>query len=109
MNAVSTLGKPPCPDPLVFTPPESSSAHAELLSACERLAKVWDERARRESELCNSLRQALAASSTVDEALRAYSENAAQRMHLALEDAQRIFEEHRTITARFAAPHGARS
>jgi hypothetical protein len=106
MNAASTLGSTPCPDPLVFTSPDSSSAHAELLSICERLAKVWDERAERERELCASLRRALAGTSNVEDALRAYSENAAQRMRLALEDAQRIFEEHRTMTERFAQPHG---
>ena len=105
MNAVSTpLGGTSCPDPLVFPSPDLSSAHAELLSVCERLAKVWGERAQRESELCANLRRALAGTSTVEEALRAYSENAAQRMRLALEDAQRIFEEHRTIMERFASP-----
>lgn len=106
MNAVSTLGSTQCPDPLVFTSPEAASAHGELLAICERLATIWDRRARSELELWKTLRLELAETSTVEEALRAYAENAAQRMRMALENAQRIFEEHQEIAARFSRPHG---
>jgi hypothetical protein len=96
----------PVADPLVFTAPENESANAEFLSTCERFAKVWNERAQSEGEVRDDLRRALAGTGSLEEALRAYGENAAQRMRMALEDAQRIFEEHQTIAARFSRPSG---
>ena len=101
MNAVSTTA---CPDPVVFEPSEASSARAELVSICERLARVWSERVHSEGEQWDKLKLELAATPDVGQALRAYSEHAAQRMRMALEDAERIFEEHRTIVARFSQP-----
>lgn len=100
-----TPGSTPCSaDPLVFESTRSSPEHAELLSICERLAHVWRERVQSESDLWNSLKQELAGTSSVAEALQAYSGNAAQRMRVALENAQRIFEENQTIVARFTRP-----
>jgi hypothetical protein len=106
MNAVSTPGSTACPDPVVFESPQTSSAHAELVSICERLARVWSQRVDSEGEQWDKLKLELAAAPRVEQALRAYSEHAAQRMRMALEDAQRIFEEHRTIVARFSQPPG---
>ncbi len=102
MNAVST----PCPDPLVLSSPDASATRAELVSICERLARVWSERVHSEGEQWDKLKLELAAAPDVGRALCAYSEHAAQRMRMALEDAQRIFEEHRTIVARFSQPPG---
>jgi hypothetical protein len=106
MNAIPMCehAPPHSTDPLVFASPSSSSAHAELLSICERLATIWSERARSEDEVWTSLKLELAETSSLEEALRAYSENAAQRGRKVLEEAQRIFEEHRQIVARFSRP-----
>lgn len=102
MNAVFAHGSVSCPDPLVFTSPEPSCARSELLSICERLAEVWGERAQSELELWRNFKRELAETSNVEQALRAYSENAARRMHMALENAQRIFEEHQAIASQFS-------
>lgn len=103
MKAASALGDiPRTPDPVVFLSPENASAHAELLSICERLARVWGERAQSESELWKNLKLELRGASSLADALQIYSENAAQRLRIALENAQRVFEEHRTMTARFS-------
>jgi hypothetical protein len=104
VNTVSTLGSPQCPDPLVSTSTEAASAHGELLSICERLAAIWSERARSELELWKALKQKLGETSTIEEALGTYSESTAQRMCMALENAQRIFEEQQEIVARFSRP-----
>ena len=105
MNAISPPGCALRPaDPLVFPSSGNASKHAELLSICERLASVWGERARRESELWSDLRLELGKTSSLTEALQAYSENAAMRMRMALENAQRAFEEQQQITARFSCP-----
>jgi hypothetical protein len=86
--------------------PEDSAAHAELLSDCARLIRIWGERAGNERELWNNLELRLTGTSNAEEALRAYSETAARRLRMALEDAQRIFEEHQAIMARFSRPPG---
>ena len=105
MNAVSTLGRTLRPaDVLVLSSSEDSSAHAELLSICERLANVWGERARSESELWRDLELELGGTSSLTEALHAYSDNAARRLRIALENVQRIFEEQQMTTARFSRP-----
>jgi len=107
MNTIAPLERAPCSaDPLVFSSPGNSSAHAELLSICERLAGVWGERARSESELWEKLKLELAGTSNITEALHAYSENAAQRARITLENAQRIFDEHRQMAARFSRAQG---
>ncbi len=106
MNARSTPGSTACPDPLVFTAPETSSARTELLSICERLAKVWSDRVQTEGKLWDNLKLELAATANAEDAVRAYSKHAAQRMRLALEDAQRIFEEHQAVTARLSRLQG---
>jgi hypothetical protein len=106
MNAAAPRGQAaPCSaDTLVFSSPGGSPARAELLSICERLEVIWDGRSHSELELWKTLRRELAETSTVEEALRIYSESAAQRMRMALENAQRIFEEHQEIVARFSRP-----
>jgi hypothetical protein len=105
ISTIATLERAPCPaDPLVFSSPANSSAHAELLSICERLAGVWDERARSESELWEKLKLELSGTSNITEALHAFSENAAQRVRITLENAQRIFDEQQQMAARFSRP-----
>lgn len=107
MNAVSSLDRTSCTaDPLVFAAPEDSAAHTELLSDCARLIRIWGDRAGNERELWNNLELRLTGTSNAEEALRAYSETAARRLRMALEDAQRIFEEHQAIMARFSRPPG---
>lgn len=107
MNAVSTHGSASCPDPLVFTSPEPSCARSELLTICERLAEVWSERAQSELKLWKNFELELGETSNVEQALQAYSENAARRMQMALENAQRIFEEHQAIASRFSCGQDA--
>lgn len=103
MNAPSVVERTPCSAaPLVFEASPSPPEHAELLSICERLAHVWSGRTRSECELWNDLNRELAGTSSVAEALQAFSENAAKRIRVALENAQRIFEENQTMAARFS-------
>lgn len=104
MNMTSTLRSTARRASAAYPSPDNSSGRAELLSNCERLAKIWTERLRTESELWSSLKLELAGTSDVAEALHVYSENVAQRMRIALENAQRIFEEQQEITARFSCP-----
>jgi hypothetical protein len=105
MNAVSTPERAAHDAGLlVLTAAGHPSAHSEFLSICERLAAVWAERARSESELWCRLKLELAGTADVAEALRVYSEIAGQRLRMALENAQRIFEEEQTMVARFSHP-----
>ena len=103
MNAVSTLKRnPSTADPLTFAPSEGSCAHSEFLSVCARLANVWAQRAQSETELWHRLNLELAGTSSLAEALQIYSDNAGQRLHIALENAKRIYEEQQAIAARFS-------
>jgi hypothetical protein len=89
-------------DPLVFSQEQDESTHAEILSVCERLAKIWKQRALIESDLWLRLKQDLANTSNASEALGVYSENVSARMRLTLENAERLFDEQLRIAQRFA-------
>ena len=104
MNVTSTLECTAQRASVAGPSPEDSSGHAELLSIWERLAKIWTERLRTESELWNSFKMELARASDVTEALQAHSESSGQRIRLSLENARRIFEEQQDIAARLSRP-----
>jgi hypothetical protein len=50
-------------DPVVFAPMHDRSAHAELLSVCERLAQIWTQRGQLEADLLIRLKSDLARTS----------------------------------------------
>lgn len=79
------------------------SSHAEFVTACERVAHIWKERAEGEAALWTDFKAALAGTRDFDEALQAYTEFACQRMHMATDDMRRLFEEYQDITGRFPA------
>ena len=77
------------------------SSHAEFLTACERVAHIWKERAQCEAALWSDFRSAMATTRDFEEALQAYAHFSAQRMQMATDDMRRLFEEYQDITGRF--------
>ena len=65
----------------------------EMMAAYEEASRSWIERVKAEVELWSDLATKLSASETAPDRMKACRETVAQRMKMATEDGQRLFEE----------------
>jgi hypothetical protein len=72
--------------------------HKELLDAYEQASRTWLARVKSEADLWSELAKKMAATRSIPEALAAYQDSVSQRMQLAAEDGQRLFDECQKIT-----------
>jgi hypothetical protein len=77
--------------------------HTELLSDCDRIARIWQDRCQADAALWSALADELANTKTVAEALNNYSICASKRMEMATENARRLFEEYQTMVQKYSA------
>ncbi len=78
----------------------------ELLSNCERIARVWRDRAGIEAAEWADLHDRLVDTRTFAEAFNVYSDSALQRRQMASESVRRLFEEYRSMSRKFSRPAG---
>jgi hypothetical protein len=71
--------------------------HKEMLAVCEEASREWVERMKSEVALWSDLASKLSASKSMPDGVEAYRDTVAQRMKLAAEDGQRLFEEGQKI------------
>jgi hypothetical protein len=69
----------------------------EVMAVCEEANRNWIERVKSEVELWSELASKLSASKSVPDGVGAYQDTVAQRMKLAAEDGQRLFDESQKI------------
>lgn len=79
-------------------PPDS---RAESIAALERVARIWKERSDTEAAAWARFTESLSKTRHFEEALEAYSDFSWQRMQNASEDVRRLFEEYRSLSAKF--------
>ena len=65
----------------------------EMMAAYEETSRSWVERVKAEVELWTDLAAKLSGSRSAPDGLQACRDSVAQRMNMAAEDAQRLFEE----------------
>jgi hypothetical protein len=70
----------------------------ELLSICERVRRIWRERAQMEATLWSDFAIKLEATRTLTEGFDAYSRCLATRMQMASDDMRRLFEEYQEVS-----------
>ncbi len=80
-----------------------SGMHTELLSDCDRIARIWRDRCQADAALWSALADELAGTSTLTDALAIYSNCAGERMRMVTENARRLFEEYQTMMQKYAA------
>jgi hypothetical protein len=73
------------------------NAHKEMLAVCEEASREWVERMKSEVALWSDLASKLSACKSVPDSVDACRDTVAQRMKLAAEDGQRLFEEGQKI------------
>lgn len=73
------------------------SLHKEMLAVCQEVSREWAERMQSEVALWSDLAAKLSASKSMPDGVDAYRDTVAQRMKLAAEDGQRLFEESQKI------------
>jgi hypothetical protein len=80
-----------------------SDRHADLLSDCGRIARVWRDRSRADAALWSALADQLDKTTTLADALTIYSTCAGERMRMATENARRLFDEYQTMMQKYSA------
>ena len=78
----------------------ATNLQKELSETYEQASRAWLNRVNSEIALWSELATKLSATHSVPEALAAYQKCVAQRMHMAVEDGQQLFEECRKINQR---------
>jgi len=73
------------------------SIQKEIMAAYEEASHAWVERVKSEVALWSALASKLSASKSLPDGVDAYRDVVAQRMKLAAEDGQRLFEEGQKI------------
>jgi Phasin protein len=76
----------------------------ELLAAYEQASRSWLARVKSEMELWSELAEKLGRTQSLPEALGAYQQCVAQRVQMAAEDGQRLFEEYQTLMQKMTRP-----
>jgi len=71
----------------------------ELLDEYEQAGRAWLERVKSEVELWSDLAAKVTASQSLPEGLEAYRDCVSQRMQMAAQDGQRLFEEGQKLIA----------
>src|SRR5579863_2319138 len=77
--------------------------HKELLDAYQEASKAWVDRVQSEVKFWSELSGKLAASRSVPEGMETCSESIAQRLQMAAEDGQRLFEDGQKMIATVTA------
>jgi hypothetical protein len=78
----------------------ATNPQKELSETYEQASRAWLSRLHSEIALWSELAAKLSATHSVPEALEAYQKCVAQRMQMAVEDGQQLFEEYQKITQR---------
>jgi hypothetical protein len=76
----------------------------ELLGAYEQASRSWLARMKSEVDLWSALAAKLSATHSLPEAVAAYQECVAQRVQMAAEDGQRLFEEYQALVNKMTRP-----
>jgi hypothetical protein len=71
----------------------------DMLAVCEEASRGWVDRVKSEMELWTDLAAKLSASHSVPDTLEAYRDSVAQRIKMAADDGQRLFEEGRKLVS----------
>lgn len=71
----------------------------KLLDAYDEAGQIWLSRLKSEVDLWSDLAAKLTKSRSVPEGLKAYSDSVSQRLHLAVEDGQRLLAEGQKVVA----------
>jgi hypothetical protein len=74
----------------------------ELFDAYQQANRAWLERVKTEMELWSELATKMSATRSVPEALGVYQKSVAQRMQMAVEDGQKLFNECQNITQKIS-------
>ena len=80
--------------------PNAANLQKELSETYEQASRAWLSRVNSEIALWSELATKLSATRSIPEALEVYQKCVAQRMQMAVEDGQRLFDECRKITQR---------
>ena len=80
--------------------PNAANLQKELSETYEQASRAWLARVNSEIALWSELATKLSATRSIPEALEVYQKCVAQRMQMAVEDGQRLFDECRKITQR---------
>ncbi len=81
------------------TSPAMLNLQREVLDAYEQASRAWLARVQSEVDLWSGLAAKLSSTRSVPEALEAYQKFVTQRMQMAAEDGQRLFDECRKISS----------
>ena len=76
----------------------ATNLQKELSETYEQASRAWLNRVNSEIALWSELATKLSTTRSIPEALEVYQKCAAQRMQMAVEDGQRLFDECRNIT-----------
>jgi hypothetical protein len=76
----------------------ATNLQKELSETYEQASRAWLDRVNSEIALWSELATKLSATRSIPEALEVYQKCAAQRMQMAVEDGQRLFDECQRIT-----------
>ena len=78
--------------------PNAADLQKELIDTYEQASRAWLKRVNSEISLWSELVTKLSATRSIPEALEIYQKCAAQRLQMAVEDGQRLFDECQRIT-----------
>jgi len=77
---------------------DATNLQKELLDTYEQASRAWLERMKSEMELWAALATKMSGTRSVPEALEVYQKGLAQRMQMAADDGQKLFDGCRNIT-----------
>src|SRR6516225_7648076 len=88
--------------------PNAANLQKELIDTYEQASRAWLSRVNSEIALWSELATKLSATRSMPEALEVYQKCAAQRMQMAVEVGQRLFDECRRITQKITQANAKR-
>ena len=96
-NSKSSLGGPPFIAMGQGLPEATAALQKELLESYGRIGRAWLDRVQSEVTLWSDVSRRLSSTSSPSEAVETYTKLVSQRMQMAAEDAQRLFNESQEI------------
>jgi len=96
-NSKSSLGGPAFAALGQGLPEATAALQKELLESYGRISRAWLDRVQSEVTLWSDVSRRLSSTSSTSEAVETYTKWVSQRMQMATEDAQRLFNESQEI------------